>query len=385
MKVAVAVLVAVMLTLPGGVFADTIVGGLEAYGGKVSMTTDPAPVPPSAAVVHVKNSGDQAIGLRVESHWTASGGAQFQNDDSILSTVNNTVTESGLNRSWAGSFANGYNYIPYGVTDLGERVGLYGWAVSITQPGFLHAGTLNEQVGVKGRAGFQGSGELASSPTAVINNAIGVRGEIIHDSPGATILSAHAGEFISAPNVHNIVNNVAVYALALSGTETNYSFYSPYGELFNSDRAFFGSLTSQSGASISARKAGNSIEFGHVDVNGYGSTLGATYTYGFPFLSFSAEADPTGDTFRTRGKAGVVISSDLAGSLVFSRLANPNATGQAPIESARFNARGNIVLSRNPPASSTSACTAGEHAWDENYTYVCVAANTWKRAALSSW
>lgn len=36
------------------------------------------------------------------------------------------------------------------------------------------------------------------------------------------------------------------------------------------------------------------------------------------------------------------------------------------------------------PASSTSACIAGEFTDDQNYHYVCVQTNTWKRVALSS-
>jgi hypothetical protein len=37
------------------------------------------------------------------------------------------------------------------------------------------------------------------------------------------------------------------------------------------------------------------------------------------------------------------------------------------------------------PASVTSTGTAGEIAYDSGYVYVCIATNTWKRAALSSW
>jgi hypothetical protein len=37
------------------------------------------------------------------------------------------------------------------------------------------------------------------------------------------------------------------------------------------------------------------------------------------------------------------------------------------------------------PASATDTGNTGEICWDANYVYVCVAANTWKRAALSSW
>lgn len=36
------------------------------------------------------------------------------------------------------------------------------------------------------------------------------------------------------------------------------------------------------------------------------------------------------------------------------------------------------------PASSTATCTVGTVAWDASYLYVCRAANTWSRAALST-
>jgi hypothetical protein len=37
------------------------------------------------------------------------------------------------------------------------------------------------------------------------------------------------------------------------------------------------------------------------------------------------------------------------------------------------------------PASATATGTAGQIAWDANYQYTCVATNTWKRTALSTW
>ena len=47
---------------------------------------------------------------------------------------------------------------------------------------------------------------------------------------------------------------------------------------------------------------------------------------------------------------------------------------------------GNIKLT-NPsvPSTASSTGTAGEIAWDSDYFYVCVATDTWKRTALSSW
>lgn len=37
------------------------------------------------------------------------------------------------------------------------------------------------------------------------------------------------------------------------------------------------------------------------------------------------------------------------------------------------------------PASATASCTAGQWWYNASYWYVCVATNTWKRAALSTW
>lgn len=37
------------------------------------------------------------------------------------------------------------------------------------------------------------------------------------------------------------------------------------------------------------------------------------------------------------------------------------------------------------PANSGSAGTAGQVAYDDSYFYVCVAANTWRRAPLNDW
>lgn len=45
---------------------------------------------------------------------------------------------------------------------------------------------------------------------------------------------------------------------------------------------------------------------------------------------------------------------------------------------------GRIQMPLTTPASSSAACTAGQTTHDANYHYVCVATNTWKRAALAA-
>lgn len=39
----------------------------------------------------------------------------------------------------------------------------------------------------------------------------------------------------------------------------------------------------------------------------------------------------------------------------------------------------------NPPTNANDPGVAGTVTWDSNYIYVCVATNTWKRAALATW
>ncbi len=57
----------------------------------------------------------------------------------------------------------------------------------------------------------------------------------------------------------------------------------------------------------------------------------------------------------------------------------------SPTQYLDVNDNGIRVEQSMTPASSSSTCNQGQIAWDANYVYVCVAANTWKRSALASW
>ena len=46
---------------------------------------------------------------------------------------------------------------------------------------------------------------------------------------------------------------------------------------------------------------------------------------------------------------------------------------------------GPLALSGATPASASAPGTTGEVTWDANYTYTCIAPNTWRRAPHSSW
>ncbi|HTF96208.1 MAG TPA: hypothetical protein VL995_08755 [Cellvibrio sp.] len=357
-------------------------------GSRIGITSESTPLIPTG-LVHVENK-QVSTALRVSSLWEGSAATPYQNNDDVLLETFNKVQSDSANYSWSLSAPNAYNNIPLGVTDNGERVGVYGWATSINIPNeFVHSGTLASQVGVKGRAGFQGTGTPA---TAIIKKAVGVKGEIYGEAPGSTIESAVAGHFSSVPFSSTVLNNIAVYATASGGEETNYSFFGDQGKLFNRKQVVVGrSITAtQSEALVSARGV-NSLEFGHPHPTGYSSNIGATSPNGLPFLALCAEADPVANTFRTRGKKGLLVYTDLRGRLIFGRLPDPEAAGQTPVEMGSFSDDGHftfaetVYLRSRTPQTSNSPGIKGEFAWDENYLYTCVATNTWKRTALSTW
>lgn len=322
-------------------------------GGRMGITDSAAPITPQA-LVEITNGGINTNTLRANSRWTGSTAQPYTNNDTTLFETFNKVQSDSANLSWSVSAPNAYNDIPAGVHDSGERVGVYGWATSVFIAGsYEHRGRLTSQIGVRGRAGFQSTG---SPNTAVIDRANGVQGEIRADSAGATIRDARAGYFTSTINPGSgvVENNIGVYAEVSGGTAANWAWFSPAGDFYQQDRAYFGegSFTgAQAGAAIGLRGSrANAVEFGNPDPAGFGSTLGALAGSGAPFLAFNAEATPTGNNYRTRGKPGVVITTDLAGALVFSRLPNANATSQAPSEMARFTAAGALELQATPTA-----------------------------------
>ena len=57
----------------------------------------------------------------------------------------------------------------------------------------------------------------------------------------------------------------------------------------------------------------------------------------------------------------------------------------SPTEKLDINSDGIRVRTAQTPASASATGDQGQICWDANYVYVCVATNTWKRAALSTW
>ena len=117
--------------------------------------------------------------------------------------------------------------------------------------------------------------------------------------------------------------------------------------------------SSQTSALLSVRKAGPSIEFGHNNAAGYGSTIGANASNGNPYVAFSAEpATTTLNAFRTRGLKGTVIAGGASGEITFNRVPLATADNQVPVESMRIDASGHAII----PAGVTLGTATGVYA-----------------------
>jgi len=82
----------------------------------------------------------------------------------------------------------------------------------------------------------------------------------------------------------------------------------------------------------------------------------------------------------------VASTSSYMGVFTKSPTATLDVNGNA-------NIRGNLTLTgtyltistSQTPSSSSAVGLPGQIAWDSGYVYVCVATNTWKRSALTTW
>lgn len=91
--------------------------------------------------------------------------------------------------------------------------------------------------------------------------------------------------------------------------------------------------------------------------------------YQWQLLAGSGAVNFTEFTFKLTSSVAAVPALEVGGLSTF----NGNVA---------FN--GTVVLASNTPASSTASGIAGQIAWDSSNVYICIATNTWVRAALTT-
>jgi len=117
-------------------------------------------------------------------------------------------------------------------------------------------------------------------------------------------------------------------------------------------------------------KTNNAVSFWNGSIWIDSVTSGATGPTG-PQGAASSVAGPTGPTGPSGGPTGPTGPTGPAGESVVGPTGPTGTTGMG--------------LLPVTPASATATGTQGTVVWDASYIYVCIATNTWKRVAITTW
>ncbi len=252
-----------------------------------------------------------------------------------------------------------------------------------------------------------GSSTLWSTPSGDITGALG--SVVVTGLQGRTVASTSpsSGQVLSWNS-----STVRWEPQTVSGTGTGASTASQLGD-FSVTRTSATTLTV--GASCSPATPCN-VRFGSLN---YSFTSGATISQGggsgFVYVYISSSGTLTaGHNFTVSCPGGCVAQSGVtsfpADSIpIFTWSATNNAWDPTGLDQRAFLAtkdilagpginttevQGNTVIAADPsvvslrvgvPPTAASACSAGGWATDGFFYYLCVSANTWRRAALGAW
>jgi hypothetical protein len=216
--------------------------------------------------------------------------------------------------------------------------------VLFTSPPSDHHSIMGLSVGVASEVSafinhFSIVGEVCT-PSSYAGNAhafYAVYGEIDHNSTG--VLDVAIG---SSGYVYNNVAGTINGASAISGESVNVG-----GGLIDSNNGIYIRTGARNG----------------------------TITYDSTIV---IESPYTGGTF-TNPHVGLRIEDQTVSGLLSNAYALQIAGGKVDL------GPGAVVIGAHTPSSATDTGTAGQIAWDDGFIYICVATNSWKRAAIAAW
>jgi hypothetical protein len=221
------------------------------------------------------------------------------------------------------------------------------------------------------------------------------------DSSGILVNVQNQGHgFLSATEFSSTivdpVQNVLTYGIDVQEGVLDHLNGDYIGAVYNADYGELGTgILIQNGPGASWQNAIQYAKNGTLlfSVDGMGNIIGSSAYLG----SVTANGDPGNGSVDVgnlgNASATPYINLNGFGTPNNVRMIN-DANGQLTINTAtggnlQVNANGvyttgSFHVNLATPASSSAPCTAGQIGADAKYIYVCVATNTWKRSALSS-
>jgi len=255
-------------------------------------------------------------------------------------------------------------------------------------------------------AGANVSGAVALATTAYSVSAANVVGTVANatyaTSAGSATTATNAVTAVTAgtvttaaqPNITSVgtLTSVAVTGNLSAGNVTtpgniSAAYYTGNGSLLTGVVASNVALIS-TGNNFANTAVGN----GKMWING-GNAIGSLTPTGLADNMFII-TNGTGNCYITLGPTGGIVINPATGANVSigsgTKISSSNFEGGTITATAKINSLGTAGTTSGfngpigGPATSTSTGTAGDIWWNASYIYVCTAANTWKRVALTA-
>jgi hypothetical protein len=232
-------------------------------------------------------------------------------------------------------------------------------------------------------------GSIRNLGGGIITEARGLDFSLYSQNASSVIATGkciYVGSVVSSGG--SITTCYGIYIDALAGaTKWGICFNDPANNYFAGNvglavtptaKLHISSPNGQDALKIATGRGGDIVvdEWGNLSINHNG--LGARYDSNLGQVSFNNAND-------------LYISSGWNSASPFNILLMPSSTGKiglfnnAPASPLDINANTVRLRTARTPASAGASGNQGEICWDASYLYVCVATNTWKRAALTSW
>ena len=362
----------------------------------------------------ISGGGDSGYENKVTDNYGTVGGGYRNRAGNNDTTVTNAAyaTVGGGQSNWA---TGKWSTIGGGDTNLasssyatvgGGGLNTASWSTA-TVGGGAHNSASQESATVGGGYGNTASGANATVAGGIGNTASGldatVPGGIGNVAAGdfsfaagrrAKIDEAHDGAFLFADQNDFDFNSTAANEFAVratggarfvtaidgSGNPTQTISMTPSGNLGVGTTAPVRQIHLQGGnACFRMDRNTNSSAFILVRTAlGDFNTVWKTFYVG-------VDANGVNDGSLFIGDVGTNVAGPSTKRLVIDNNGNVGVGTETPTALLDVNSNVFRVRSSKTPATAGAAGNPGDICWDSNYIYVCVATNTWKRAALSSW
>lgn len=264
--------------------------------------------------------------------------------------------------------------------------------------------TITDTLLVGGQATFRGGiSSIPNASAATTNTVLGSSaGNAVTTGARNTYVGTNAGLLATTASDNTMIGWGAGDAITTSGSQTMIGSGAGGATTSGQQLVAIGTSAAQSNVTGSyivaigtsaALNIGASAASATINSIFIGTNAGRYRGSGVDTLTRASDSIFIGDTARANDNSQtnqVVIGNGVVGDGTNTTVLNTAST-----TSTRINGTATSVLrtagdtlridNARTPATAGAAGNAGDICWDANYIYVCVAANTWKRAAIATW